>query len=54
METNNIINTVTIQESKEAYEAPVIEIIEVEVELGFADSLGTSPNDGGNDDSHTY
>ena len=37
METNNVLTRVQ-PETKEAYEAPVVEIVEVNVEQGFKDS----------------
>ena len=47
METKNGISPVlpetALHVSKETYEAPVIEIIEVQVERGFQDSLGGGP-----------
>jgi len=44
MDIKNSIAPVNIPETKETYEAPVIEIIEVKVEEGFQASL-TDPCD---------
>ena len=44
MELKNVI-TPKLQEAKEAYEAPVIETVEVRIEKGFGDSaLKNAPN----------
>jgi hypothetical protein len=52
MEKNNEM-PVFIQDSKETYEAPVIETVEVRVEQGFQASP-SSPNDGFNPVEHTW
>jgi len=54
MKTINELSTASKPETKEAYEAPVIEIVEVLVERGFqatSESLSGNPN--GEDDG-TY
>ena len=49
MEKETKTAPVNVPETKEAYEAPVIETIEVRVEQGFQASLGDprNPGDGG-------
>jgi hypothetical protein len=44
METNNIFNPVNLLETRETYEAPLIEMVEVKVEQGFQVSLSSSPD----------
>lgn len=49
MEPCDIINCFYFMEKMNGYEAPVIEIIEVEVEKGFAASNGNEDVIGGGD-----
>ena len=44
MEINNVLDQVQ-PETKEVYEAPVMEIVEVNVEQGFQSSRQSSPRD---------
>ena len=39
MKTENLINPASFPETKEVYEAPVIETVEIKVERGFEDSI---------------
>lgn len=38
-------------EKKEIYESPLVEVVEVHVEQGFAQSLGSGTGDGGNNNN---
>ena len=45
MNTENRLNPANMSETKEAYESPVIETIEVKVEQGVQMYLGERPDD---------
>jgi len=45
MKTVNVLIPESLQGTKEAYEAPVIEIVKVKVEYGFSSSTPAGPDE---------
>ena len=55
MKRDNHINVVFLAEAREAYMAPVVEMVEVRVEKGFGDSDITNPgSDSGQEEGKGY